>query len=270
MIKIGDFSKISQVTVKALRYYDEVGLLKPVEVDRYTGYRYYTFEQLTRLNRILALKDLGFSLEEISRLLEQSLPVAELRGMLRMKQSELREHVRAEMERLERVENRLKQLEKENMMSNYDIVVKKIEPVLVAGVRDVIPCYPEQGHLWDKLETYLRLKGGIPTGPCFTLYHADEPEIDAEVCEPLNSPVPAGGAVQVHELPAVEQMASVIHHGPFTTLGEAYGALIHWSEENGYRITGPAREIYLKTPAIPGNQNDPNTVTEVQFPIQKA
>ena len=269
MIKIGDFSKISQVTVKTLRYYDEVGLLKPVQVDRYTGYRYYTFDQLSCLNRILALKDLGFSLEQIARLLKQDLPVAELRGMLRLKQAELRERVQAEKERLERVEARLKQLEQEDFMSNYDVVIKKVEPVLVAGVRDIIPSYPEQGHLWDKLETYLRRQGATPVGACFTLYHSDEPEIDAEVCEPLADRIPAGGPVQVYELPAAE-MAAVIHHGPFNALGEAYGAVIHWIEENGYRITGPCREIYLKPPAVTGNQNDPETITEVQFPILKA
>ena len=189
--------------------------------------------------------------------------------MLRLKQAELREHVQAEMERLERVEARLKQLEKENFMSTYDVVIKKVEPVLVAGVREFIPAYPEQGHLWEKLETYLQRQGATPSGPCLTLYYQDEPEIDAECCEPLGAPLPAAGPVQVHALPAVAQMASVIHHGPFTTLGEAYGALIKWIEENGYRIAGPGREIYIKPPLTPGSQVDPNTVTEIQFPIEK-
>jgi DNA-binding transcriptional MerR regulator len=191
MIKIGYFSRISQVPVKTLRYYDEMGLLKPVEVDRFTGYRYYSLEQLTRLNRILALKDLGFSLDQISRVLIQDLPISELRGMLKMRQEELRQHVQGEMSRLERVEARLKQIEQETSMANYDIVLKKVDPIWVAGVRETIPSYPEQGHLWEKLENYLLEVKETPSGPCFTIYHSEEPEIDAEVCEPLSGPIPA-------------------------------------------------------------------------------
>ncbi len=90
MLKIGDFAKLTRLSVQTLRYYDDLGLLKPVEVDRYTGYRYYTYDQLPRLNRILALKDLGLSLEQVGRLLAEDLPAAELRGMLRLKRAELR------------------------------------------------------------------------------------------------------------------------------------------------------------------------------------
>jgi effector-binding domain-containing protein len=269
MIKIGHFSRISQVPVKTLRYYDEVGLLKPVEVDRFTGYRYYSFDQLRQLNRILALKDLGFSLEQISKLLSQDLPVAELRGMLRMKQEELRQRLQDELARLERVEARLKQLEQEIGMPDYDVVLKKVEPILVAGVRDIIPTYPEQGHLWEKLESYLGQQKVTPVGACFTIYYADEPEIDAEVCEPLEYDIPASASILVHQLPAIETMASMIHHGPFITLNQAYTALLKWIEVNGYRITGPAREIYLEPPATAGSQTDPSTVTEIQFPVEK-
>jgi effector-binding domain-containing protein len=257
------------VPVKTLRYYDEMGLLKPVKVDHFTGYRYYSFEQLTRLNRILALKDLGFTLEQISRLLVQDLPIAELRGMLKMRQEELRQHVQEEMGRLKRVEARLKQIEQETSMTDYDIVLKKVDPVWVAGVRDVIPTYPEQGYLWDKLESYLLQTGVTPSGACLTIYHSEEPEIDAEVCEPLSGPIGATGPVLVRQLPGVECMASVIHHGPFNTLNEAYSAILKWIETNGYRCAGPVREIYLEPPQIPGNQTDPNTVTEIQFQVEK-
>src|SRR3990172_9888415 len=93
VIKIGDFSKLSRVSIKTLRYYDEMGLLKPVEVDRLTGYRYYEYDQLPLLYRILALKDLGFSLEEIGRLLEEDLSAEQMRGMLRLRRSEIRQRV---------------------------------------------------------------------------------------------------------------------------------------------------------------------------------
>src|SRR5512143_3025631 len=113
MIRIGDFSKLSRVSIKTLRFYDEMGLLKPIEVDRFTGYRYYEFDQLPRLYRILALKDLGFSLEEIGRLFEGDLPTEQMRGMLKLRQAEIRQQVAEEAERLERVEYRLRQIEQE-------------------------------------------------------------------------------------------------------------------------------------------------------------
>ena len=269
MLKIGDFSKLCRVPVKTLRYYDEMGLLEPVQVDRFTGYRYYSIDQLPRLNRILALKDLGLSLEQVGQLLEEELPPAQLRGMLRLKRAEIRARVDEESARLARVEARLRQIEQEDTMPTYDVVIKKIEPQLVASVRDVIPSYPEQGHLWNELTGYLQLHPGVADSVCLTVYHSDEPEIDAEVCAPLHSPTPPRERVQVHELPAVERMACAVHHGPFVTIGEAYKAIITWIETNGYRINGPCREVYLRC-AEKGSQTDPNTVTEIQFPVEKA
>jgi DNA-binding transcriptional MerR regulator len=120
MIKIGYFSRLSQVPVKTLRYYDQIGLLKPAQVDDFTGYRFYTISQLSRLNRILALKDLGLSLEQIGRILTGELSAAELRGMLRLRQSQLQEEVKVVEEMLDRVEARLQIIEMENMMPNYE------------------------------------------------------------------------------------------------------------------------------------------------------
>ena len=267
MLKIGDFAKLTRLSVQTLRYYDDLGLLKPVEVDRYTGYRYYAYDQLTRLNRILALKDLGLSLEQVARLLAEDLPPSQLRGMLRLKKAELHEHVQEELAKLERVEARLRQIEQENTMPTYDIVLKKVDPILVAGVRDIIPAYPQQGHLWNELETYLDQQKAARAGACFTVYHADEPQIDAEVCEPLGGLTPESSRVKVHTLPSVELAASVVHHGPFTSISEAYQAIGKWIETNGYRCIGAVREIYLQPPRQAGDQADPSTVTEIQFPV---
>jgi DNA-binding transcriptional MerR regulator len=99
MFKIGDFSKLSRVSVITLRYYDELGLLKPAQVDRFTGYRYYSLDQLPRLNHILALKDLGFSLEETARLLNDMLSPAQMRELLRAKQAEIQQRVAEEQAR---------------------------------------------------------------------------------------------------------------------------------------------------------------------------
>ena len=272
MLKIGDFSKLCRVPVKTLRYYDEMGLLEPVQVDRFTGYRYYSIDQLPRLHRILALKDLGLSLEQIGQLLEEELPPAQLRGMLRLKRTEIQERMDQERARLARVEARLRQIEQEDTMPTCDVVIKKIEPQWVASIRDVVPTPPDQGHLWGELEAFLSQRQAISTQPCLTLYHDPEykeRDWDLEVCAPLGAPVPGGERVRVHELPAVETMACAVHHGPFVTINQAYEAISKWIETNGYRINGPGREVYLRC-AQNGSQTDPNTVTEIQFPVEKA
>src|SRR5215210_8612637 len=269
MIRIGDFSKLSRVSVKTLRFYDEMELLKPVDVDRFTGYRYYEFDQLPRLYRILALKDLGFSLEEIGHLLEWNLSAEQMRGMLKLRQAEIRQRVEEEAERLERVELWLREIEQEDSMSKYDVVIKKIEPVKVASVRGVVPTPPDQRSLWDELMGYLHQKNARMIGPPMALYH--DPEFkerdwDIEVVIPLVDDVVPGPRVQSYELPGAEKMACVVHTGPFATIGEAYDALAKWLDQ----IVGLGRELNLRLPDKPGDQNDPNTVNEIQFPVEKA
>src|SRR5512138_1713191 len=174
MIRIGDFSKLSRVSAKTLRYYDEMGLLRPVEVDAFTGYRIYEYSQLSVLHRILALKDLGFSLEEIGRLLDDGLSVEQMRGMLKLRETEARQRLREEAERLERIRSQLRLIEQEETMSKYDVVIKSVDEIKVASVRGVVPTPPEQGPLWNELEGYLAMQHVKPKGACFTLYHDDE------------------------------------------------------------------------------------------------
>jgi DNA-binding transcriptional MerR regulator len=272
MIRIGDFSKLSRVSIKTLRFYDEMGLLKPIEVDRFTGYRYYEFDQLPRLYRILALKDLGFSLEEIGRLLEDNLSTEQMRGMLKLRQAEIRQRVEEEEVRLERVELWLRQIEQENSMSKYDVVIKKIEPLKVASVRGVVPTPPDQRSLWDELIAYLKQQGARMIGPPMAIYHDKEfkeRDWDIEVVMPIVDELAAKNGVKVYDLPSFEKMACVVHKGPFATIGEAYDALAKWIDQNGYQIVGPGRELNLRLPDKLGDQNDPNTVNELQFPVEK-
>ena len=271
MIRIGDFSKLSRISVKTLRYYDEMGLLHPVEVDPFTGYRLYEYCQLSDLNRILTLKDLGFSLEEIGRLLDDGLSTEQMRGMLKLRETEARQRVQEEAERLERIRTRLKQIEQEDGMSKYDVVIKKVDEVKTASVRDVVPLPSEQGGLWGELEGYLAMNRVRPIGACFTLYHDDEfkeRDWDLEVCEPIDVELKESKRVKVQTLPA-STLACTLHNGPFTTIGEAYNAIGKWITDNGYRIKGPCREVYLR-PSKNGSQTDPETVTEIQFPVEKA
>jgi DNA-binding transcriptional MerR regulator len=274
MIRIGDFSKLSRVSVKTLRYYDEMGLLTPVSVDRSTGYRYYEYDQLPLLYRILALKDLGFSLEEIGRLLEEDLSAEQMRGMLRLRQSEIRQRVREEAERLERVERWLRHIEQEDSMSRYDVVIKKIEAVKAASIRDVVPSPPDQGALWGELMgAFERQKGARMIGPPMAVYHDGEfkeRDWDIEVCMPIVDEMTPDGRMKVYTVPGFDAAACVVHTGSFLTIQDAYDAMAKWIDDNGYQIAGPWREVNLRPPEPPGNQDDPNTVTEIQFPVRKA
>ncbi len=280
MIRIGDFSKISLVSVKTLRYYDELGLLKPVQVDPFTGYRMYEFHQLERLHRILAFKDLGFSLEEIGQLLSENVTSEQMRGMLKLRRAEARQKVQEEAERLDRVEARLRQIEQEDSMSNYEVVIKRIEPMRVAALRAVVPTPPEQGALWEELGGYLASQHARCVEPCFTLYYDEgykERDWDLEVCQAFEGTVKETDRVKIKTMPVVENMACTIHHGAFTSIGDAYKAVMKWVDANGYRVVGPGREVYLQSAReiagagdVKVSQTDPETITEVQFPVEKA
>jgi effector-binding domain-containing protein len=272
MLKIGDFSRISQVTVKALRFYDEIGLLRAAHVDDFTGYRYYTVDQLPRLNRILALKELGFTLEQIADALSEGVTAEQLRGMLRLKQAEIQQRMETAQELLTRVEARLQQIEQEGTMSNYEVILKKVEPLKVASIRAILPNYQAVGQLFGEVFGYLQQKGVRPAGACLALWHDNgykESDVDGEGCCPIAEAVAGNDRVKVYDLPGGE-MACVVHHGTFSTLTQAYGPLLEWIAANGYTVTGAGREVYLQVPATPGDQNDASCVTEVQFPVAKA
>src|SRR5262245_12945089 len=124
-----------------LRHYDAIGLLRPARVDQRSGYRYYTADQLSRLNRIIALKDLGFTLDQVQKVLNEKVDVAELRGMLRLRRAQLQEHLAVESARLARIEARLRLIESEVTMSTEEVIVKTVPPVRIAEVSAVAASY---------------------------------------------------------------------------------------------------------------------------------
>jgi predicted transcriptional regulator YdeE/DNA-binding transcriptional MerR regulator len=275
MLKIGEFSKLVQVSVKALRHYDRLGLLKPAWIDRFTGYRYYRLEQLPRLNRILALKDLGFSLAQVRALLRDDLPAAELRGMLRSKHAELERQVQAQQARLARVEARLRQIEREGALSEYEVVLKTVPTQTVIGMRDILPAYEWVNELAGQLRVQLGHMGLAPETmrPLLAVYYDAEyreRNIDVEVALRLppsfGQRAPPSARLVVHNLRGAPAMACAVHQGGYETLGQAYSALSAWTQANGYRVAGPNRELYLQ-----GAESGPDPtsyVTEIQIPVE--
>jgi DNA-binding transcriptional MerR regulator len=268
VLKIGEFSALTQVSIKTLRHYDDVGLFKPLRVDTESGYRYYSASQLPRLHRILALKDLGFPLDRIAEALEEGVTVEALRGMLMLRQAEQEGRVREEIERLSRLKAQLQLIEREGTMAG-EVVLKEVAPQWIASVREMIPAYRAIGMLFGKLYGSL---GSLATeGPGVALFHDEEfkdQSIDAEVGVCLKQAVADRSPVKVHELPGAT-VASFVHHGAFNRIGEAYEALLRWIETNGYRKAGPTRELFLRISA-PVNRDDESYVTELQVPVEKA
>jgi DNA-binding transcriptional MerR regulator len=264
MFRIGDFSKLSQVSIKALRFYDEIDLLKPTYVDRFTGYRYYAPNLLSRLNRILVFKELGFSLEEIALLLAEDLPVSEVREALESKRTELSRRIIQEQARLMQVETWLAQIEREGSVPSYEIILKQVAPQLVASVRDTLGTYDAAAELFAELEFYLKKHNA--TGQQAAIWHTcagQNQTIDCEAVVFLNASVPASKRIKVYQLP-LSMNACVIHQGTDESVSEAYLAAKSWIKKQGYTINGAKREIYWQGGVAQDGQIG---VTEIQYPI---
>jgi DNA-binding transcriptional MerR regulator len=273
MFKIGDFSKICRVPVSALRYYADIGLLQPANVDPFTNYRYYSLDQLPRLNRILALKDLGLSLEEIGEVLRDDLPAEQVRGMLRLKQAEAHQQVAEAQRRLAQVEARLRLIEKEGSMPEQEAVIKSIEPMECLSIREIAPTPEYVGMLLGESAQAVIGAGAMLAGAPFVIFHDKEfkpADMDIEVVFPLAQaasgevPLVGGRAVKPGRLPGIEMAACILHMGAYDDFPKTYAALGRWIEANGYQISGPSREVYLRPPDDPGG-----AITEIQFPVAK-
>src|SRR5437879_6303943 len=209
ILKIGEFARIGQVSIATLRHYDQCGLLKPNALDPDTGYRYYSLDQLRRLNRILALKELDFPLEQIARLLEEDLSPEQLRGMFTLKQAQTQQLIDTEQARLTRLATRIRQIEQEGKMPAYDVILKQVNPLLIASIRDRIPIISERGHLYETLSAYLDQQSVQSSQPDLLLLHSrhqlhdEEMSIDVEVAMPLPTALPGNEQIRIRRLPGV-------------------------------------------------------------------
>lgn len=272
MLTIGEYSRLTQVPTKTLRYYDEIDLFKPVKIDRLTGYRYYTVEQLPRLYRILSLKELGLALDQIRRVLNENISPEQLRGMLRLKEVQLKRTIVEEQKRLAYVSNTIDQLERESSLGHYDVLLKTVPEIQVALARDTAP---DKSALECTLRTLFRTVLDFlaehkltPAGHGFTVYFDEEyrdSEIDVGAAFPINAAVSGTNTVTVTTL-APETMASVIHKGSLERMQNAYIALLAWIEKNGYQIEKASREIALQ---YDPTGNPEYYITEIQFPVRK-
>jgi effector-binding domain-containing protein len=273
MYKIGEFSKIGFVTVQALRHYDEIGLLKPVKVEKQTGYRYYSADQLPRIQYISALKNTGLSLGDISLLINDNLSFKDIKKLFILKRSELQKRIKDEQQRLTRVERLLQHIENNGNLPKYQVSIKKVTPQIVASVRDVLPEFSgtETAKMFQELIAFVTSSKAKPAGPTMMIYNDEdykEQNADIEVAFQINRLVPANGRVKTYELSGIDQAAALVFKGPYEEMGEAYNAVMSWVANNDYHIDGLCRELYLVSP---GDTSDPaNYISEIQIPVIKA
>lgn len=280
MFKIGEFSRLSRVSVRMLRHYDQLGLLTPSQTDPFTGYRYYSADQLPRLNRILALRDLGFSLEQITGMLDENLSTDQMLGMLKLKRAEVEGHVQMERQKLDRLEVRIRQMSEPPKHGGYDVILRDTESELVATYREVAADDDRIQQMFDSVEMYVaQYEGARADKPPLTIYYDDEyrdRDVDAEVAVPLRYAIPESGSFRIRQLPRISNVACVVHVGEYSTIYQAYNALLAWIEANDYEMTGPIREIYIRYGAdgldfdLPPTylSNDSNEyVTELQLSV---
>lgn len=287
MLKIGEFSRLSQVTVKTLHHYDELGLIKPAHIDPFTNYRHYTVEQLPRIHRIMALKELGLSLEQIGLMLNEEMPTEQIRGMLRLKQGEIEQNVREAQRQLSLVEFRLRMIEAEARFPDLDVVIKSLEPMRVLSffvrTKDAIADGPH-----SKLSVLKEVKQAITdgkiqhTGVAVDVFHGEtilpfeSPELGDDQHEVLIGVTKSQealtldgiGPLMVREEPAVETAATFMlssQAGDQIKYVEKVTLLRRWAVAHGYAPRDYVRFLHHR--GLLQTLNREEFVIEAQLPV---
>ena len=275
MFRIGEFSRIGSVTIDTLRHYDTLGLLKPAKVDPFTGYRYYTAQQLQPLNQIIALKEVGFSLHEIARILREQLTADELRGMLKAQLVFTESAIETAQLRRERILARLNYLNLEENMPVYEVTLKSVDALTVAAIRETVPTFAQVSQRWgDMFQTIASwmTANGLPFGLPMTIYHNEgytRENIDTECAiiihgteiDKVDKPL---SPIVVRQTEAIPHMATtIVADEKVESHQRAYHTIGHWIEDHGYCIVGAPRELYY------GSPENGDYAAEIQFPVEK-
>ncbi len=272
MFTVGEFSQLAQVSKRLLRYYDEIGLLKPVHIDPSTGYRYYSAAQMTDLNRILALKDLGLSLDQIQRMLSDQVSTDEMHGMLLMKKVEIEQQLKIELQRIRKIESRLQSIRNAEADKPLNVVIKRIEAQPVMSTRTIVESFDHAMSLFMQVREALPERTGY--GMFFIVCHdfdITDHDMDLEfgrLTEPSRRALVKmdnGLELRYRELPAAETMATTVVQGALETIHTGYREIGVWAEANGYKLAGIPRELSLN---VPRAADASDLITEIQYPVE--
>ena len=272
MLKIGEFSKLSRVSIRMLRHYDELGLLAPQSIDPFTGYRYYGEDQLPLAGQICALKDMGFGLAEVKAILACQGDRAVLDRFLADKQAELTRREETIRQQLRLLDTARKSLRKDEPMMQYNVSLKTLPQRQVASVRMTLPSYDQEGMLWSVLvsETaHLKLQ---PDDPCYcsVIFHDGEykeADVDVEVQKTVRGTYADTAHVAFRTLPEVTAACAPCR-GSYAQMDGVTQAVAAWAADNGFALDGPMFFIYHVSPHETDNPDE--YVTEVCLPVRKA
>ena len=275
MFRIGEFSKIAQVPASQLRYYDDIGLFSPMRSDRDTSYRYYSVQQLAELNRILALKDLGLTLDQIKSLIEDAVSPDEIRGMLTLKKAQIEQTIQAEAVRLRAVESRLQLLDRKGEFQDDDVVLKSLpaQPFLSMRrtYRNLVETLAAIAKMGEVVTQQVEAKA---LGRFAAVIYGDlfeDSNWDLEFGFLLNHsldltlPISSDAVMEVRTLPAVSTAVTAMRFGGPENGHLSYSAIGTWVENHQYRLVGPGREVFV-VPPRPGHESE--MVVEFQFPVE--
>lgn len=272
MFRIGEFSRLCQVSVRMLRYYDETGLLKPSVIDRVTGYRLYSAEQIEALHKIIFLRDTGFNISEIDAALK-NWDNSFIIELLEKKQMEVLETIRAHKKRIQKIEIAINDIKEEKISIHYNVLLKSIPAYKVLSLRRVIPNYFHEGLLWKELTRNIESENiEIPQKSLnFAIYHDVEDkdtDVDVEVCVAVNKEYQSSNGFVYREAAEIDNAACIMVNGPFENISAAYKSFVDWLlEHNQYRMTGQNRQICHRGP---WNEEDPEKyLIELQIPVEK-
>jgi DNA-binding transcriptional MerR regulator len=272
MFRIGDFSRIARVSARLLRFYDEIGLLTPARADPQTGYRYYTMEQLAALNRIVVLKELGFSLEQVADILRTDVSADQLRHMLLLRRNEASRTLEQEATRLRQIEARIRQLDTDGVMEADDVTIRTEPAGRLLSLRRTVPSFAAALELLAEVRTRSRPLGSRLRGATLmAVAHAaqfEADEIDVEMgwlLAPGAVEPQAEGGFTLRPLEAVERMAVCVRTGPPDAAHLATAKIGRYLEASGHEMSGPSREVFLQ---LPDPQRMHEAVVEMQFPVR--
>ncbi len=274
MFKIGDFSKLTFVSIRMLRYYDEIGLFKPIKIDNFTNYRYYSAAQIPLLNLIVRLRDMGLKAEEIRFIIQENDNEKQLQLLIK-KKLELSQQIHDDELKLQQLTTFITKYNKEETIMKFEAVVKNIPSCTVLALNAVIPTYSQEGELWGKFmelvgkqNLFANLKEG---GYCYAMFFEEDHKegvIHIEIGDEVTGLTKEVVGLEVKALPAIEQALTILVKGPYeVNIQEGFNFAGTWMEENDYDFSGPPRTQYIKGP---GDTKDPaEYVTEIQIPIKK-
>ncbi len=275
MFRIGDFSRIARVSARLLRFYDEIALLRPAHADAQTGYRYYTVEQLARLNRIIVLKELGFSLDQVADIMSAAPDAAELRRLLLLRRNDVERTLVTEAQRLRHIETRIAQLETEGALPADD-VIERAEPAhRLLSVRRQLGSFSEAGAMIGVLRE--RSRALLPRAhSCQLMVIAHAPQFESDALDAefgyavehldLHDPPPTS-ELHLRDLPEVSRMAVCVRVGLPEHAHLVTAKIGRFIAANGEVLDGPSREVFLQPP---DPQRMHESVVEMQFPVRSA